>query len=242
MIQKKEVLKLDVKNHLAIVSLNRPEVLNAFNPELKNSLMSTMEKIRDDNSIWVVIIRGEGGRAFSAGADLKWRSKNEEKVKSNHLRDKDIYFNNSKFALACDIIIASDDSKLGFPEPRRGLMADGGGVAGLIRQIPLKLAMELIFTGDLITAENARDIGLVNYVTTKDNLMIKAKSIADSIIKCSPNAIQAAKQAVVLGRDLPYDESQISEFSMFKKLKNSQDFLEGPKAFSEKREPKWIIE
>ena len=121
-------------------------------------------------------------------------------------------------------------------------MADGGGVAGLIRQIPLKLAMELIFTGDLITAENARDIGLVNYVTTKDNLMIKAKSIADSIIKCSPNAIQAAKQAVVLGRDLPYDESQISEFSMFKKLKNSQDFLEGPKAFSEKREPKWIID
>ena len=97
MIQKKEVLKLDVKNHLAIVSLNRPEVLNAFNPELKNSLMSTMEKIRDDNSIWVVIIRGEGGRAFSAGADLKWRSKNEEKVKSDHPRDKDIYFNNSKF-------------------------------------------------------------------------------------------------------------------------------------------------
>ena len=263
MIQKKEVLKLDVKNHLAIVSLNRPEVLNAFNPELKNSFISTMEKIRDDNSIWVVIIRGEGGRAFSAGADLKWRSQNEEKVKSDHLRNKDIYFNNSKFrfwkpviaaiegyavggglelALACDIIIASDDSKLGFPEPRRGLMADGGGVAGLIRQIPLKLAMELIFTGDLITAENARDIGLVNYVTTKDNLMIKAKSIADSIIKCSPNAIQAAKQAVVLGRDLPYDESQISEFSMFKKLKNSQDFLEGPKAFSEKREPKWIID
>jgi enoyl-CoA hydratase/carnithine racemase len=261
--EKREVLKVDIQKHLAIVTLSRPEVLNAFNPVLWNSLMTAMEKIRDDNSIWVVIIRGEGGRAFSAGADLKWRAENETEVKSSDPEKRNLFFNNSKFefwkpviaavegyavggglelALACDIIIASEDSKLGFPEPRRGLMADGGGVTGLIRQIPSKLANELIFSGKLITAEKGFEIGLINYVTTKDNLMVKAKSIADSIIKCSPLAVQAAKQAIVLGKDLPYDEALKTEFSMFKKLKNSKDFFEGPKAFSEKREPNWTME
>ena len=140
----------------------------------------------DNNKI--AVITGAGDRAFCAGSDLKWRSENEEAVKSYIKNNDDIFFNHPKFelwkpviaavngyavggglelALACDLIVASEDAKLGLPEPRRGLMADGGGIQGLIRQIPYKQAMEIILSGEFIDAKKGYEIGIVNRLSKK---------------------------------------------------------------------------
>ena len=258
-----DFLKFEVIDHLAKLTLDRPESMNALNPPLWNSIIEAMKEVRDNKSIWVAVITGAGDRAFCAGSDLKWRSENEEAVKSYTKNEDDIFFNHPKFelwkpviaaingyavggglelALACDLIVASEDAKLGLPEPRRGLMADGGGIQGLIRQIPYKQAMEIILSGEFIDAKKGYEIGIVNRLSKKEDLMKEVNDLTDSILKCSPMAIQAAKQSAVLGKDMNYDDARVAEFSMFTKLKKSNDFVEGPRAFSEKRNPKWKSE
>jgi enoyl-CoA hydratase/carnithine racemase len=262
-MKKYDFLKFEVNDHVAKLTLNRPESMNALNPPLWNSIIEAMKEVRDNKSIWVAVITGAGDRAFCAGADLKWRSENEEIVKSYIKNEDDIFFNHPKFelwkpviaavngyavggglelALACDLIVASENAKLGLPEPKRGLMADGGGIQGFIRQIPYKQAMEIILSGEFIDAKKGYEIGIVNRLSRKEDLMKEVDALTDSILKCSPMAIQAAKQSAVLGKDMNYDDAQIAEFSMFKKLKKSNDFVEGPRAFSEKRNPKWKSE
>jgi enoyl-CoA hydratase/carnithine racemase len=118
-------------------------------------------------------------------------------------------------------------------------MADAGGVHGLPRQIPIKLAMEMILTGQFIDARRAAEIGLVNRVVANDDLLPAARELAALIMECSPKAVQAAKQAVMLGGGLTFEEAMVTEFSMFERLKESADFTEGPRAFSEKRAPQW---
>ena len=262
-MKKYEFLKFEVNNHVAKITLNRPDTMNALNPPLWNSIIEAMKEVRDNKEIWLAVITGAGDRAFCSGADLKWRSKNEEEVKSRVKNEDDIFFNHPKFelwkpviaaingyavggglelALACDLIVAVEDAKLGLPEPKRGLMADGGGVQGLIRQIPFKQAMEIILSGEFIDAKKGFEIGIVNRLSKKEDLMKEVDDLASSILKCSPMAIQAAKQSAVLGKDMNYDDARITEFSMFSKLKKSNDFVEGPIAFTEKRNPNWRSE
>ena len=254
-----KIIKFEVDGHLAIVTLNRPEVMNAINPPLQHAMHEVFTTVRDDPSIWVVILTGAGGRAFSAGNDLKWRSENEDSIREFSVSRKDA-FNHPEFglwkpviaavdgyavggglelAMACDVIVASDRSRFGLPEPRRGLMADEGGVHGLPRIIPPKLAMEMILTGTLVDANRAKEIGFVNRVVASENLLDEAKTLASDMMKCSPKALQAAKQTVVLSGDTRYWDALDIEYSMFKTLKASRDFIEGPKAFSEKRKPVW---
>ncbi len=245
--------------HLALITLNRPQAMNSMNPTLNADLREAFEEVRDNDSIWAAILTGSGDRAFSAGADLKWRSENEDKVldpaESTPEKVLSAEFGCWKpviaavngyaggggleLAIACDLIVAAERSLFGLPEPRRGLMADAGGVHGLSRQIPSKLAMELILTGQFIDAKRAAEIGLVNRVVENDDLLPEARKIADGIMECSPKAVQAAKQAVVLGSSLSFEDAMTTEFSLFTRLKESGDFTEGPRAFSEKRAPRW---
>jgi len=245
--------------HLAKITLNRPKAMNSINPPLGDALREALEEVRDNDSIWVAILTGAGDRAFSAGADLKWRSENEDEVKTPDAGTGGKILSAEfgcwkpviaavngyavggglELAIACDLIVAAESAQFGLPEPRRGLMADAGGVHGLSRQLPIKLAMEMILTGQFIGAQRAAEIGLVNRVATNEDLMRAARDLADSIMECSPRAIQAAKQAVVLGSELTFEEAMVTEFSMFTRLKESADFIEGPRAFSEKRAPKW---
>jgi len=118
-------------------------------------------------------------------------------------------------------------------------MADGGGVHGLPRIVPSKLAMEMILTGALVDATRAKEIGFVNRVVASEHLLDEAKALATEMMECSPKALQAAKQTVILSGDTPYWDVLDIEYSMFKALKASGDFIEGPKAFSEKRKPVW---
>jgi enoyl-CoA hydratase/carnithine racemase len=119
-------------------------------------------------------------------------------------------------------------------------MADAGGVHRLPRQIPVKLAMELILTGRLVEAPTALRMGLVNAVTPASELMPAATALATEILECSPLAVQAAKQAIMLGRQMPERDAVAAQFSLFELLRKSPDFLEGPRAFSEKRKPNWV--
>lgn len=252
-------VRFDQYGHLATITLNRPEALNSMNPLLGHALREALEEVRDNDSIWVAILTGAGDRAFSAGADLRWRSENEDRVKVPKAGTGGKILSAEfacwkpviaavngyavggglELALACDVIVAAERAQFGLPEPRRGLMADGGGVNGLTRQIPIKLAMEMILTGQFIDAHKAVDVGLVSRVVDNDQLMAAARELAEQMMLCSPLALQAAKQAAVLGADLPFEEAVMTEFSEFVRLKNSKDFVEGPRAFAEKRAPVW---
>jgi enoyl-CoA hydratase/carnithine racemase len=254
-----EILKFDVDGHLATITLNRPEALNALNPPLVQAMSDAFKTVRDTSSIWVAILTSAGGRAFSVGNDLKWRTENSDSIRDFEETREDA-FNHPEFglwkpviaavdgyavggglelAMACDVVIASDRSQFGLPEAKRGLMADGGGVQGLTRAIPTKLAMEMMLTGSFISADRAREFGIVNRVVSSDELMKSAIAMADEMLECSPKALQAAKQAAVLGRDEPYWDVLDTGYSMFERLKASNDFIEGPRAFSEKRKPEW---
>jgi enoyl-CoA hydratase/carnithine racemase len=254
-----DVIKFEVEGHLAIITLNRPEAMNALNPPLEHAMFEAFKTVRDDPKIWVVILTGAGGRAFSAGNDLKWRTENEDSIRDFTVTREEA-FNHPEFglwkpviaavdgyavggglelAMACDVVVASDRSQFGLPEPRQGLMADGGGVHRLPRVIPPKLAMEMILTGAFIDAKRAQEFGIVNRVASAENVMEAAKELAGKMMECSPKALQAAKQAAILGGEEDYWEVLDIEHSMFKLLKASGDFVEGPKAFSEKRKPVW---
>lgn len=254
-----DTVQFEQDGHLAIITLNRPSAMNSINPPLGEALREALEEVRDNESIWVAILTGAGDRAFSAGADLKWRSENEDEVRTPDAGTGGKILSAEfgcwkpviaavngyavggglELAIACDLVVAGERAQFGLPEPRRGLMADAGGVHGLSRQIPIKLAMEMILTGQFIDARRAAEVGLVNRVVADDDLMAAARELAGSIMECSPKAVQAAKQAVVLGSQLSFEEAMITEFSMFERLKSSADFTEGPRAFSEKRSPKW---
>ena len=249
-----------IAGHIALIILNRPASLNAINPPLADALDHAMERVRDDSAIRVAILTGAGDRAFCSGADLKWRASHEGETRTPRTRGNRPGFVYPDFrcgkpliaavngyavggglelALACDIIVAADHARFGFPEPRRGLMADGGGIQRLVRRLPWSQAAGLLFTGRLIDAHEAFRIGLLNEVVPADTLMDAADRWAAEILECSPVAVQAAKEAATLGLEMNLKDAMVTEFPAFQRLRASSDFLEGPRAFAEKRKPVW---
>jgi enoyl-CoA hydratase/carnithine racemase len=143
--------------------------------------------------------------------------------------------------LGCDIIIAAEHASLGLPEARRGLLADGGGVVKLPRRVPYHLAMAMILTGKLVPAQEALQMGLVNQVVPLGKLMETAEAWAGEVLECGPLALQAAKQVIVETFDLPQDVAAklMESLSCVQRLRQSEDYVEGPRAFAEKRKPVW---
>jgi crotonobetainyl-CoA hydratase len=144
-----------------------------------------------------------------------------------------------EIALGCDLIIAADHATFGLPEPRVGLMAAAGGVHRLPRSIPLKLAMGMILTGRRISAAEAARIGLVNEVVPAAELPAAAERWAREICECAPLSVQASKQAAYQGLAKPLEEAMSFPYPMVQKLFSSEDLVEGPRAFAEKRKPVW---
>jgi enoyl-CoA hydratase/carnithine racemase len=255
-----EFLRYETQEHLAHITLNRPEILNAFHPPMWAELTLAMEAFRDDPDLWVAILTGTGDRAFSVGADLKWRAAHEDAARTTSPLGERPRFISPDFtcwkpviaavngyaiggglelALACDIIVAAEHAQFGFPEARRGLMADAGGVHRLLRHVPLKVAMGLLLTGTFIPATEAYRIGLVNEVVPRDELMAAATRWAGEILACSPLAVQAAKQAASQGMGWPLEIAMTRTYSLHQRLRQSEDFAKGPRAFAEKRRPVW---
>lgn len=255
-----DLVLFEAHDRVAVVTLNRPAALNAINPPLGAALTAAMARFRDDPDLWVAILTRAGERAFCAGADLKWRVENEDQVRATRGTANTPSFISPQFgcwkpviaavngyavggglelAMACDLIVAADHAQFGLPEPRRGLMADAGGIQRLIRRVPWPVAMGLILTGTFIGAAEAHRIGLVNEVAPAAGLLAVAERWAATICECSPLAVQAAKQAALLGADWPLEIAMARAYPLHQQLQQSDDFVEGPRAFAEKRRPVW---
>jgi enoyl-CoA hydratase/carnithine racemase len=142
-------------------------------------------------------------------------------------------------ALACDIIVAAEHARFGLPEPKRGLVAGVGGVHRLVRQVPLKIAMGMLLTGDWIDAKEAHRVGLVNEVVPMADLIPAAERWAQRIMACAPLAVRGCKEAAMIGLELPLETAIIRPYENVQALMASEDSKEGPRAFAEKREPVW---
>ena len=250
------------EDRITILTIDRPEVLNALHLPACQELDEAFNDFSEDPNSWVAIITGAGDRAFSSGNDLKWQAKYGEDVLQKGLDSlrgafggivkrfdcfKPIIAAVNGFALgggfevvlACDIVVAADHANFGLPEPRVGMMADGGGVIRLPRQISYHLAMNLILTGRQISAQEGYRLGIVNEVVPLEKLMRTAKKWATEISDCAPLAVRASKEAALKGLNMPLDEAINKVYPGMVFMKRSEDFIEGPRAFVEKRKPIW---
>jgi enoyl-CoA hydratase/carnithine racemase len=258
-----EYVIYEKKDHLAYVTLNRPEVMNALHADCHRELTEIWHDFRDDDNAWIAILTGAGPRAFSAGNDLKVSAQLGRAravdgpsqrlsfggITSGFECPKPIIAAVNGFALgggcelalACDIIVASENARFGLPEPRVGLVAGAGGIHRLPQQLPLKVAMGMLLTGRQITAAEAYRIGLVNEVVPQADLMAAAERWAGEILECSPTSVRLTKEAAMAGLQLSIDDALAADEAagIGRRLLSGEDFIEGPKAFAEKRKPNW---
>lgn len=255
-----EFCKTERDENMFIVTINRPDVMNSLHPPANFELEKVFDEFRDDKDLWVAIITGAGDRAFSAGNDLKYTaSGGKMEAPKSGFAGLTSRFDLTKpvigavngvamgggfeIALACDLIIASDNAVFALPEPRVGLAALAGGLHRLPRQIPLKQAMGMILTGRRVSAEEGQRLGFVNEVVPQAELLSAAKRWAAEIMECSPMSIRASKESVYKGLDTADLEKAMGErYAEVAKLFKSKDLVEGPKAFAEKRKPQWTNE
>lgn len=239
---------------IAIITLNRPEALNSFDPDQISEVNKSLYDFNNDDNLWVAIITGTGERAFSVGADIKTTL---PKIQSSAHRgdmpapaiceDMQIWkpiiaaINGAclgggfEVALACDIRIAAENATFGFPEINLGLIPGWGGTQRLPRAIPLAKAAELLTSGRPIDAQEAYRIGLVNKVVPSAELMNEAKKRAEALLKPAPLAARAAKQAMLQGLNTTLLSGLEIEYQLERYVTNTEDFKEGRQAFIEKR-------
>ena len=247
-------IKTSINKHLLEIYINRPDKMNAINPETSMELKHIFEQFKSNDNLKVAILSGSGEKAFSAGNDLKHiRSDSDPKVPfggitSDYICYKPIIAAINGFALgggleialSCDILIASDKSTFGFPEPKVGLFAGAGGASKLAKLLPQKLALSLLLTGKLINSTEAKNIGLISEIVPAKDILNRAREIANEILKCSPLAISATKQIIYNEYPTDYDPDNIEKvYSEVIKLRNSNHFNIGKKAFANKEDPIW---
>jgi E-phenylitaconyl-CoA hydratase len=250
------VLNYEKRGHIAIFTLNRPEALNAQNPEMFYRMHEGMVDFRDDPDLWVAIITGAGDKAFSAGADIKEtlplmreRRNEPDGVVPTIIRGLEIwkpfiaavngiaYGGGCELALACDLRIASENARFAQAEVRVGAMAGGGGTQRLTRAVPRCKAAELLLLGKIIDAQEALRIGLINEVVPLNELMPKAMEYAETICRWAPLAIRATKEAMIRGSEMTLSDGLRLERLFFNQITTTEDFEEGGRAFREKRKP-----
>jgi enoyl-CoA hydratase/carnithine racemase len=243
---------------LRIVTLNRPEVLNALHADANDELSAVWDEFAARDDLWVGIVTGAGGRAFSAGNDLKVQAAGKRRPNGptgfaglSHRFDLDkpliaavngvAMGGGFETALACDIIIAAENAVFALPEPRVGLIAGGGGVHRLPRSIPIKKAMGMILTGRRVPAREGFELGFVTEVVPEGHALEVAKRWAGMILECSPKAVRASKQASYRGLDEQKLETAMRTiYPAQQENIDSDDYVEGPRAFAEKRKPNWL--
>lgn len=244
------------KNRIAYITLNRPEVMNALNADIRRGLQEAMTDFRDDPELLVAILTGAGGRAFSAGADLREMAERTAAGQAPPRRWPNFYdlevwkpliaaidgfclAGGLEISLQCDIRICTQQSRFGQPEPRRSLLG-GYGLHNLSRMIPLGEALYIMLTGGHLTSEEAYHGCLVHKVLpNRQALMEEAERIAEEIKLCAPLAVQTIKRVMLQGRNLPVEYSWKLAEPLQQWINTTEDFREGPKAFVEKRTPVW---
>jgi enoyl-CoA hydratase/carnithine racemase len=251
-----EYCSIEKRDHVFIVTLERPERLNALHPPANAELGQVFDDFAAADDMWVAIITGRG-RGFSAGNDLRYQAEGGERVPMPRgfagltsrfdLTKPVIAAVNGvsmgggfEIALACDLIIASENATFALPEPKVGLAALAGGLNRLPRQIGVKRALGMILTGRHVSAREGMELGFVNEVVAPDQLMDAALRWAQQICECAPLSIRASKDVVYRSLDTAsLQESMRAQYESVKTMVTSDDFIEGPKAFAEKRKPNW---
>ena len=254
-----ENLVYDVKDQIARITFNRPNVLNALNRKTMDELGDCLSAARSDDSVRVLILTGSGEKAFIAGADInELAERTPIDGKEFSLYGQEIIHRleimgkpsiaaingfalggGCEMALACTIRIASRNAKIGQPEVTLGILPGYGGTQRLARLCGKGVAHELILTGEMITAEEALRIGLVNRVTEPAELLPTAERIARKIIANARFAVQYAMEAVERGAEMPQEEGLFLEATLFGLCCATEDMREGTRAFLEKRPAKF---
>ena len=257
------VVRIEILEHVMTLTLNRPDVLNAVDLALTEQLGEALEAAEADPAVRAVIVTGAGDRAFCAGADLGAISRGEDIHSARqphqqwgfagyvaHAISKPTIAavngfalgGGTEIALASDLIVAVEDATFGLPEVKRGIIAGAGGAFRLTQQLPPKLAMEMLLTGEPITAQRAFELGLVNRVVRREVLLAEAMNLARRITANAPLAVQATKrvahgiEARRVAGDAQHWEHSLRESTA---LLGTADAVEGVRAFTEKRLPRW---
>jgi len=254
-------IRVDVSDHVLTIAIDRPEAMNALDPPAHVELSAIFDRFAEDPQLWVAIVTGSGDRAFSTGNDLKYLARTPPGQRipfpKTGLGGITARFDLNKpiiaavngvamgggfeIALACDLIIAADTAIFALPEPMVGVAATEGGVHRLSRMIPFKQAMGMLLTGQRVTAAQGMAMGFVNDVVAPSDLMDTARRWAGAIIKGSPMAIRATKEMALCGQAYAtVKEAMSATYPALERLCASHDFIEGPKAFAEKRPPAWL--
>lgn len=245
----------ETRDRKAYITLNRPHAMNAINSALRDGLDESLRRAEADDDILVILLIGAGGRAFCAGMDLKERAKNDAASGTVRIKREDVLNGCKKpviaaidgycvaggmeIAMRCDIRVATAKSQFGMPEPRRGLMSSTA-LHNLSRQIPLGEAMLLHLTGRSITAQRAYEIGFIQVLASdREAMMRELEALAEDVLLCAPLNVQAIKDIVKTGRNLPIEYSWKIGDLIDANINKTEDRKEGPLAFAEKRKPNW---
>ena len=246
-----------IDGHVAVISLDRPEALNAISGDMADDLTRVAGEVSADNDIWVVVLRAEGTKAFCVGADLKERNGfTLEQFYDNRSRIRTMFEairsmpqptiagifgfalgGGYELALSCDLIVAAEKTMIGLPETRVGLIPAGGGTQLLTRKVGTSRAKDLILRGKQIDAELAQQLGLVADVVPRERLDDEVLEVARDLCRSSPVALREAKRAIEAA--LPLTQGLEAEHDAWTVVISSEDRSEGIAAFNEKRPPVW---
>ncbi|HEX8150244.1 MAG TPA: enoyl-CoA hydratase-related protein [Pyrinomonadaceae bacterium] len=251
-----ETLLVERRGRVAVITINRPQKLNALNIQTRAEGAAALDELREDESVRVVVITGAGEKAFVAGADIAEFEGRTAVSQRDVMTARSLFTAVDTFpkpviamingfclgggcelALSCDIRVASETARFGQPEINLGIIPGGGGTQRLTRLVGEGKAMELILTGDMIDAQHAYNLGLVNLVVPAADLEAKTLELANRIAEKSPVALRMAKEAVKTAARASLDEGLRREIDLFALTFSSEDKDEGVRAFLEKRKP-----
>jgi dehydration protein DpgD len=259
-----ERVRYEKKEHVAYVTMDRPEVLNAMDLRTHEELAAIWDEVESDDDVRVAVLTGAGERAFSVGQDLKERARLTEqgapattfgsrgqpgwpRLTERFSLSKPVLARvhgyalggGFELALACDLIIASEQAVFALPEARLGLVPGAGGAFRLARQLPLKIAMGYLLTGRRMTAATALQYGLVNDVVPYELLDRRVAEWTAELIRSAPLSVRALKESVLTSLDLPLEEAFSTRYHWEERRRAGEDAAEGVRAFTEKRDPLW---
>ncbi len=253
-------LVYEIKDKVAYITINRPEVMNAMDPDVYDALSKAWVDVRDNPEVWVAIVTGAGQKAFTAGADLKAMSKKVPRQKADFwLTQKDMLLNRglevwkpviaavNGYCLAggmtllfgTDIRIAAEHSVFEISEVKRGLLPANGGTQRALRQLPYAVAMDMLLRGRRLTATEALTYGLINEVVAMADLQSAAERCARQLCEHGPLALRAIKELAIRSQSLPLEQGIRLEQAVQDILHSSEDAKEGSRAFAEKRKPRF---
>jgi E-phenylitaconyl-CoA hydratase len=249
----------DVKDRVARITINRPEAMNAMDPDVYAALSTAWTDVRDNPEVWVAIITGAGDKAFTAGADLKAMTARTRERADFFLTQQNMILNRGlevwkpviaavngyclaggmTLLFATDIRIAAEHAVFEISEVKRAILPGNGGTQRALRQLPYAVAMEMLLLGRRLTAQEALAYGLVNKVVPLAELLPTAEQYAHRLCENGPLALRAVKELAIRSQSVPLEHGLRLEEAFQEFLRTTEDAKEGPRAFAEKRKPSY---